>query len=36
VVFLQAAEGKISFLREYFHPTRAAKAMNTPILDLDP
>ena len=36
VVFLRAAEGRISFLREYFDPSRAAKAMNTPILDLDP
>jgi len=36
VVFLRAVEGKLSFLREYFDPTRAAKALNTPILDLDP
>jgi ketosteroid isomerase-like protein len=35
VVFLRAAGGKIAFLREYFDPIRAAKAMNTPILDLD-
>jgi len=35
VVFLRASAGKIAFLREYFDPTRAAKAMNTPILDLD-
>jgi ketosteroid isomerase-like protein len=27
VVFLRAVEGKIAFLREYFDPTRAAKAM---------
>jgi hypothetical protein len=32
VVFLRAAGGKIAFLREYFDPTRAAKAMDTPIL----
>ena len=35
VVFLRAAAGKIAFLREYFDPTRASKAMNTPILDRD-
>jgi uncharacterized protein len=34
VVFLQAAKGKIVFLREYFDPVRAAKAMNLPIADL--
>jgi uncharacterized protein len=32
VVFLRAMGGKIAFLREYFDPTRAAKAMNKPIL----
>ena len=32
VVFLRAADGKIAFLREYFDPTRAAKAMDTPIV----
>jgi ketosteroid isomerase-like protein len=32
VVFLRAADGKIAFLREYFDPVRAAKALNTPIL----
>ena len=32
VVFLRAAEGKIAFLREYFDPVRAAKALETPIL----
>jgi hypothetical protein len=32
VVFLRAADGKISLLREYFDPTRAAKAMELPIL----
>ena len=35
VLFLRAAEGKIAFLREYFDPTRAAKALDTPILDLE-
>jgi ketosteroid isomerase-like protein len=35
VVFLRAVGGKIAFLREYFDPTRAAKAMNKPILGLD-
>ena len=34
VVFLRAAEGKIAFLREYFDPVRAAKALDTPILGL--
>src|SRR4051794_30887640 len=28
VLFLRAAGGKIAFLREYFDPTRAAKAMD--------
>jgi len=36
VVFLRPAGGKIAFLREYFDPTRAAKAMNTPIAGLSP
>ena len=35
VVFLRAVDGKIAFLREYFDPTRAAKAMDTPIRDRD-
>ena len=35
VVFLRAAGGKIVFLREYFDPVRAAKALDTPILSLD-
>ena len=35
VLFLRAAGGKIAFLREYFDPVRAAKAMDTPILGLD-
>jgi len=34
VVFLRAADGKIAFLREYFDPVRAAKALATPILGL--
>jgi ketosteroid isomerase-like protein len=36
VVFLRAAGGGIVFMREYFDPTRAAKALDTPILDLEP
>jgi ketosteroid isomerase-like protein len=32
VVFLRAKSGKIAFLREYFDPVRAAKALDTPIL----
>jgi ketosteroid isomerase-like protein len=36
VVFLRAKDDKIGFMREYFDPTRAAKALNTPILDLEP
>src|SRR5258708_4051297 len=35
VVFLRTVGGKIAFLREYFDPTRAANAMNTPILGLE-
>jgi ketosteroid isomerase-like protein len=35
VVFLRAVGGKIAFLREYFDPTRAARAMDTPLLDLE-
>jgi ketosteroid isomerase-like protein len=31
VLFLRAAGGKIAFLREYFDPARAAKALDTPI-----
>lgn len=34
VVFLRAANGKIAFLREYFDPVRAARAMDTPIFGL--
>jgi len=35
VLFLRAAGGKIKFLREYFDPTRAAKALDTPVLGLE-
>jgi uncharacterized protein len=35
VVFLRAVGGKIAFLREYFDPVRAAKALATPILGLE-
>ena len=35
VLFLRAAGGKIAFLREYFDPTRAAKAMDTAILGVE-
>jgi uncharacterized protein len=34
VVFLRSTGGKIALLREYFDPVRAAKALDTPILDL--
>jgi ketosteroid isomerase-like protein len=34
VLFLQAKGGKIAFLCEYFDPTRAAHALNIPILGL--
>ena len=34
VVFLREAEGKIAFIREYFDPVRAAKALGAPILGL--
>jgi uncharacterized protein len=33
-VFLQAADSKITFLKEYFDPVRAARALGVPILDL--
>ena len=36
VMFLLAKDGKIAHIREYFDPTRAARAMNEPILDLEP
>ena len=32
VVLLRAAGGKIAFLREYFDPVRASRALDTPIL----
>src|SRR5207253_10181243 len=35
VVFLRASGNKIAFLREYFDPVRAAKALNAPILGLE-
>ena len=35
VLFLRAKGGKIAFLREYFDPVRAAKALDTPILGLE-
>jgi uncharacterized protein len=35
VLFLHARDGKIAFLREYFDPVRAAKALDTPILGLE-
>ncbi len=35
VVFLRAAGGKMVFLREYFDPVRAAKAMDLPIVGLE-
>jgi uncharacterized protein len=34
VLFLRAAGDRIAFLREYFDPVRAAKALDTPILGL--
>jgi uncharacterized protein len=34
VLFLRAAGGKIAFLREYFDPTRAAKAMDQSLVDV--
>src|SRR5256885_2024933 len=36
VIFLRAAKDKITFLREYFDPVRAARALDTPILGLEP
>jgi ketosteroid isomerase-like protein len=35
VLFLRAVGGKIAFLREYFDPVRAAKALDTPILGIN-
>jgi hypothetical protein len=34
VVFLRAGAGRIVFLREYFDPVRAAKALDAPIVGL--
>ena len=36
VLFLRAAGGKIAFLREYFDPVRAARALDTPIPGFEP
>jgi uncharacterized protein len=35
VLFLRAEGGKIAFLREYFDPVRAARALDTPLPDLE-
>ena len=35
VLFLRAASGKITFMREYFDPVRAAKALGGQIQGLD-
>jgi uncharacterized protein len=35
VLFLRAEGGKIAYLREYFDPVRAAKALDVPLLDLE-
>ena len=35
VLFLRVAGRKITFLREYFDPARAAQALDTPILGLE-
>ena len=35
VLFLWASDGKIAFLREYFNPVQAAKALDTPILGIE-
>jgi hypothetical protein len=35
VLFLRALAGKIAFLREYFDPVRAAKALDAQILGLE-
>jgi uncharacterized protein len=35
VIFLGAAKDKITFLKEYFDPVRAARALDTPILGLE-
>jgi len=35
VIFLRAVNGKIVFLREYFDPVRAAKALDAPIVGME-
>jgi uncharacterized protein len=35
VIFLWAVNGKIAFMREYFDPVRAAKALNAPIIGME-
>jgi ketosteroid isomerase-like protein len=35
VLFLRAVGGKIAFLREYFDPVRAARALDAPILGFE-
>ena len=35
VVFLRSSGSKITFLREYFDPVRAAKALDIPIVGLE-
>jgi len=35
VIFLRAVNGKIAFIREYFDPVRAAKALNAPIVGME-
>src|SRR6185436_11098726 len=35
VLFVRAAGGKIAFLREYFDPTRAARALHVPLLEIE-
>lgn len=36
VVFIRTGADRIEFIREYFDPTRTARALDTPILDLEP
>ena len=33
-LFLRSKDGKIGFLREYFDPVKATKALDTPILGI--
>ena len=35
VIFLRAVKGKIAFMREYFDPVRAAKALDAPIVSME-